>query len=109
MTRRIIDSTPRRDLQELSVRFVRHHVERTVRSLPHIANATAAVREQVLLSAPTIVGQHEPHQTLFLQCADEETPAPGRKRITGVELRAGWGDDRIPVINRVDESGPRRD
>src|SRR5688572_4152483 len=63
----------------------------------------------MLLASYTTIRQYETHQALFEQRADEKTSPPRGKRIAGVVLRTGRRDDRIPVIDRIDESRARRD
>ena len=55
---------PRRDLPELPVALVRHHVERAVRALPHVADTLPALPQQVLFAHHAVPFDDQPHEPL---------------------------------------------
>src|SRR5690606_2878473 len=94
----------RRELPELAVLFVGDDVERAVRTLAHVADAPAALGEQVLLALHLRLLEHQPDELAVLQAADEETAFPLGERLARVELRARRRDDRVPVVHGLLEA-----
>src|SRR5688572_11090290 len=96
-------SAPRHELPELPVRLVGHHVERAVRTLAHVADALAAVGEEVFFTYDPVVLEDQSHKSRAAEAADEEAAAPCGEEVSGIELRARGRDDGIPVVDRAHE------
>src|SRR5688572_29534111 len=92
---------PRCDSPQLAVGCVGDDIQRAVAALAHVADALAAIGEQVLLARHAVVLDHEAHEPRLPERADEKAAAPRGKRVAGVELRARRRDDGIPVIGRA--------
>jgi hypothetical protein len=100
-------SATRCDFPELAVELVRDDTQRTVAPLPHVTDALSAIGEQVFLAGHPIVLHGQADQQFVFQPAYEQAAALSRKRIAGVELRAGWRDHRVPVTNWLLHAGTR--
>src|SRR5687768_18025931 len=96
----------RRNLPQLAVGLVCHDVERAILPLPYVPDAVGPIGEEALFAGHPPVLHGEPDEEFILHSANEKAPAPGRERVSGVELGAGGRDDGIPVVHGLLVAGP---
>src|SRR5690554_4862402 len=77
---------------DLDQRIAGEHVQRAVRSLPHLADPRVELLEQLLLGDDPFAVEHEPDEMAPGHSADEQVAAPLREQIAGVERHPGRRD-----------------
>src|SRR5262249_59354374 len=93
--------SPWRQAQDFSVGTIGEHVQRSLGTLVHAADARIQLRQQSLFADDTLVVQDQAYERAADERRDEEVAAPRREQSAGVERDAGRCDVGRPEIHRL--------